>query len=111
MRLTVFLLVRLAGVVITDSNHGEDDTRSVDIWETINNINNRNNNNNTEDDREINEHINHQDHEVINQHHQIINYFLVTSSTTSNATSNNKQTEDNCNKNSVATSRKNVSSS
>lgn len=67
MRLTVFLLVRLAGVVITDSNHGEDDTRSVDIWETINNINNRNNNNNTEDDREINEHINHQDHEVINQ--------------------------------------------
>jgi len=64
MRLTVFLLVRLAGVVITDSNHGEDDTRSVDIWETINNINNRNNNNNTEDDREINEHINHQDHEV-----------------------------------------------
>lgn len=76
MRLTVFLLVRLAGVVITDSNHGEDDSRSVDIWETINNINNRNNNNNTEDDREINEHINHQDHEVINQssltsHHKL----------------------------------------
>ena len=101
MRLSeaLVLFVRLA-VVVTESNHDviEDDTRSGDIWEAINY--NNNNVNNTEEDHDINEHINHQDHEVINQSslspNATISSFiisLVTSSTTSitSSSNNNKQ--------------------
>ena len=99
MRLSeaLVLFVRLA-VVVTESNHDviEDDTRSGDIWEAINY--NNNNVNNTEEDHDINEHINHQDHEVINQSslspNATISSFiisLVTSSTTSITSSNNNK--------------------